>query len=38
MMIIEPQPLSITARGGNKIDKMTLKILIKTIDLIDKSW
>ena len=29
MMIIEPQPLSITAKGGNKIDKMTLKMLIK---------
>jgi hypothetical protein len=31
MMIIEPQPLSITAKGGNKIDKMTLKMLIKKI-------
>ena len=25
-IIIEPQPLSITARGGNMIDKITLQI------------
>lgn len=28
MITIEPQPLSITAKGGNKMDKMTLKMLI----------
>jgi len=27
-IMIEPQPLSITARGGNMIDKITLQILI----------
>jgi len=25
---VEPQPLSITAKGGNTIDKITLNILI----------
>lgn len=28
IMIMEPQPLSITASGGNKMDRMTLKMLI----------
>ena len=28
IMTIEPQPLSITAKGGNKIDRITRKILI----------
>ena len=27
-IIIDPQPLSITANGGNMIDKITLQILI----------
>lgn len=27
-IIIEPQPLSRTANGGNKIDRITLQILI----------
>ena len=27
-IMMEPQPLSITARGGNMIDKITLQILI----------
>lgn len=27
-MITDPQPLSITASGGNKTDKITLQILI----------
>ena len=27
-IMIEPQPLSIKARGGNMIDKITLQILI----------
>ena len=30
-IMIEPQPLSITARGGNMIDKITLQILILQI-------
>ncbi len=29
-IIIEPQPLSRTANGGNKIDRITLQILIVT--------
>ena len=29
IIIIEPQPLSMTAKGGNKIAKITLKILIQ---------
>ncbi len=27
-IIIDPHPLSITAKGGNKMDKITLKIPI----------
>ena len=34
-IIIDPQPLSITASGGNNIDKITLKILITKINT---SW
>lgn len=29
IIIKEPQPLSITAKGGNKIDRITLKTLIQ---------
>jgi len=29
-MTIDPQPLSITAKGGNKIESSTLQILIYT--------
>ena len=32
---IEPQPLSITANGGQIMERMTLKIFILKIDLID---
>ena len=30
---IDPQPLSITANGGHKIDKKTLNTLIKKINV-----
>ena len=32
---IEPQPLSITAKGGQKIERITLQILIMIDLLID---
>ena len=36
---IEPQPLSRTANGGNKIDRITLQILISTnLQLIIKLY
>tara|TARA_B100001146_G_scaffold224074_1_gene240610 strand:+ start:15697 stop:15882 length:186 start_codon:yes stop_codon:yes gene_type:complete len=36
---IDPQPLSITAKGGNKMDSNTLQILITTkLRLIIKLW
>lgn len=34
-MIIEPQPLSMIANGGHKIDRMTLQILMMILILID---
>ena len=34
-IIIDPQPLSRTARGGNNIESKTLQKLIFNIDLID---
>ena len=36
---MEPQPLSMTARGGNKIDRRTLQMLIsRIIEVCSAYW
>lgn len=37
IIITEPQPLSITAKGGNKMAKITLNMLIEKINSINRS-